>query len=239
MQRYFVKDFDKEYSNTFTLSEDDSYHIIKVMRYKINDLIEVVSKDNMYICKITELGKNVKCEVNEKVLSKVTNIPNVTIAQSLVKEQKMDYILQKSTELGVNKIIPIKTIRSIVKIENDNKKVDRWQKIVKEASEQSKRLDIPTIEKPININELAALQYDYKILCSVNETSINIKKALQNVKYSDTILIVIGPEGGFDKKEEQVLIDSGFISTSLGTRVLRTETAPLFVLSVINYIFEE
>lgn len=239
MQRYFVKDFDKEYSNTFTLSEDDSYHIIKVMRYKINDLIEVVSKDNMYICKITELGKNVKCEVNEKVLSKVTNIPNVTIAQSLVKEQKMDYILQKSTELGVNKIIPIKAIRSIVKIENDNKKVDRWQKIVKEASEQSKRLDIPTIEKPININELAALQYDYKILCSVNETSINIKKALQNVKYSDTILIVIGPEGGFDKKEEQVLIDSGFISTSLGTRVLRTETAPLFVLSVINYIFEE
>lgn len=239
MQRYFVKDFDKEYSNTFTLNEDDSYHIIKVMRYKINDLIEVVSKDNMYICKITELGKNVKCEVNEKVLSKVTNIPNVTIAQSLVKEQKMDYILQKSTELGVNKIIPIKTIRSIVKIENDNKKVDRWQKIVKEASEQSKRLDIPTIEKPININELAALQYDYKILCSVNETSINIKKALQNVKYSDTILIVIGPEGGFDKKEEQVLIDSGFISTSLGTRVLRTETAPLFVLSVINYIFEE
>lgn len=239
MQRYFVKDFDKEYSNTFTLSEDDSYHIIKVMRYKINDLIEVVSKDNMYICKIIEPGKNVKCEVNEKVLSKVTNIPNVTIAQSLVKEQKMDYILQKSTELGVNKIIPIKTIRSIVKIENDNKKVDRWQKIVKEASEQSKRLDIPTIEKPININELAALQYDYKILCSVNETSINIKKALQNVKYSDTILIVIGPEGGFDKKEEQVLIDSGFISTSLGTRVLRTETAPLFVLSVINYIFEE
>lgn len=239
MQRYFVKDFDKEYSNTFTLSEDDSYHIIKVMRYKINDLIEVVSKDNMYICKITELGKNVKCEVNEKVLSKVTNILNVTIAQSLVKEQKMDYILQKSTELGVNKIIPIKAIRSIVKIENDNKKVDRWQKIVKEASEQSKRLDIPTIEKPININELAALQYDYKILCSVNETSINIKKALQNVKYSDTILIVIGPEGGFDKKEEQVLIDSGFISTSLGTRVLRTETAPLFVLSVINYIFEE
>lgn len=239
MQRYFVKDFDKEYSNTFTLSEDDSYHIIKVMRYKINDLIEVVSKDNMYICKITELGKNVKCEVNEKVLSKVTNIPNVTIAQSLVKEQKMDYILQKSTELGVNKIIPIKTIRSIVKIENDNKKVDRWQKIVKEASEQSKRLDIPTIEKPININELAALQYDYKILCSVNETSINIKKALQNVKYSDTILIVIGPEGGFDKKEEQVLIDSGFVSTSLGTRVLRTETASLFVLSVINYIFEE
>lgn len=239
MQRYFVKDFDKEYSNTFTLSEDDSYHIIKVMRYKINDLIEVVSKDNMYICKIIEPGKNVKCEVNEKVLSKVTNIPNVTIAQSLVKEQKMDYILQKSTELGVNKIIPIKTIRSIVKIEKDNKKVDRWQKIVKEASEQSKRLDIPTIEKPININELAALQYDYKILCSVNETSINIKKALQNVKYSDTILIVIGPEGGFDKKEEQVLIDSGFISTSLGTRVLRTETAPLFVLSVINYIFEE
>lgn len=239
MQRYFVKDFDKEYSNTFTLSEDDSYHIIKVMRYKINDLIEVVSKDNMYICKITKLGKNVKCEVNKKVLSKITNIPNVTIAQSLVKEQKMDYILQKSTELGVNKIIPIKTIRSIIKIENDNKKVDRWQKIVKEASEQSKRLDIPIVEKSININELSALQYDYKILCSVNETSINIKKALQNVKYSDTILIVIGPEGGFDKKEEQVLIDSGFISTSLGTRVLRTETAPLFVLSVINYIFEE
>ena len=237
MQRYFVNKIEK---NTFTLNSDDSYHLLTVMRAKEKDLVEIIYNEETYICTIEETTPVVKCLIIEKKEKQDDTIPKVTIAQSLVKEQKMDYVLQKSTELGVDKIIPLRVKRSIIKLDkNDKKKIDRWQKIVHEASEQSKRYSIPKVENISDVTDLINLNYDYKILCSVNELSTTLKKGLQNISKSDTILIVIGPEGGFDPSEEELLINNGFISVSLGNRVLRTETASSFVLSVINYIFEE
>lgn len=232
MQRYFCN----HDSDLFTLSRDDSYHITKVMRYNIGTTIEIVCNNTLYLAEITSLTPFV-------VAKKIASIDNdskslnVTIAQSLVKEQKMDYILQKGTELGAKEFIPLITTRSVVKIENkEDKKINRWNLIVKEASEQSKRLDIPLVNRAHNIKELSLLDYDYKILCTVNELSKSIKTVLSNIQESDRILIVVGPEGGFTKEEEECLINNGFISVSLGSRVLRTETASLFVLSIINYI---
>ena len=237
MQRYFVNESNKNL-DIFTLNEEDSYHIVKVMRYKVGEEIEIVYEKDVFVCEILELGKNVKCIIRKTNHQIENDIPNITIAQSLVKEQKMDYILQKSTELGVDKIIPISASRSVIKVnDKSDKKIDRWRKIVKEASEQSKRNKVPTITDIKKITELASCCYDYKILCSVNEVSMSLKKVLQNVSKSDTILFVIGPEGGFSNEEENIQINNGFISTSLGSRVLRTETASTFVLSIINYIF--
>lgn len=232
MQRYFCN----QDSDLFTLSRDDSYHITKVMRYNIGTTIEIVCNNTLYLSEITSLTPFV-------VAKKIASIDNdskslnVTITQSLVKEQKMDYILQKGTELGVKEFIPLITTRSVVKIDKkEDKKINRWNLIVKEASEQSKRLDVPLVNRPYNIKELSLLKYDYKILCTVNELSKSIKTVLSNIQESDRILIVVGPEGGFTKEEEECLINNGFISVSLGSRVLRTETASLFVLSIINYI---
>ena len=233
MQRYFCNsDTDK-----FTLSSDDSYHITKVMRYDIGSKIEIVSNEELFISEIINLSPLVIAKKIEHVSSSIDKL-NITIAQSLVKEQKMDYILQKGTELGTSSFIPLITERSVVKInDKEIKKIERWNTIVKEASEQSKRLDIPKVLSCHTVKELAKLDYDYKILCSVNEVSTSIKTVLSNVNISDRILIVVGPEGGFTNNEEKELIDNGFISVTLGDRVLRTETASLFVLSVINYIF--
>ena len=233
MQRYFCNSD----NDTFTLSSDDSYHITKVMRYDVGTKIEVVDNEELFISEIISISPLVVAKKIEKISSNVDKL-NITIAQSLVKEQKMDYILQKGTELGVSSFIPLIVERSVVKINNkEEKKIERWNTIVKEASEQSKRLDIPFVLSPCSIKELSKLDYDYKILCSVNEVSKSIKTVLSNVNISDRILIVVGPEGGFTKKEEEELINNGFISVSLGDRVLRTETASLFVLSIINYIF--
>lgn len=233
MQRYFC-DSNEE---VVTLSSDDSYHITKVMRMNVGDNIELVSNNKLYIAEIIQVVPSVIVKKNSIQESFDTNI-NIDIAQSIVVEQKMDYILQKGTELGVNKFIPLIVDRSVVKLNNkSDKKQKRWQTIVKEAAEQSKRLEVPTVANPCNIKELAKLDYDLKILCSVNETSKNIKTVLSNISISDRILVVVGPEGGFTNLEEQELIKNGFVSASLGNRVLRTETASLFVLSVINYIF--
>ena len=235
MQRYFVSNKDND---IFTLSSDEYYHITTFMRMNIYDLIEVVYDSKLYVASITSLEGNVKCKIVKEENSISNSIPKVVIAQSLVKEQKMDYILQKSCELGVGEIIPLITTRSIIKVDkNDSKKVIRWQKIVKEASEQSKRCDIPKINGIMDLNDLVKYDSKYKFICSVNEKSKTIKSILSNINISDTILFVIGPEGGFDKKEEDFLMNNGFIPITFGNNVLRTETASSFILSVINYEF--
>lgn len=234
MQRYFVRH--KE-NDSFFLSDDDSYHVVTVMRMKINDTVEIVYENRVYLSSIVSLGKNVCCKII-KELDNINNHLNVVIAQALVKEQKMDYILQKSCELGVSEIIPINTSRSIVKVDkNDSKKIVRWEKILKEASEQSKRNFIPKIGTILDIKELIKLPFNHKFLCSVNEKSKTIKTVLSNVSISDTIIFVIGPEGGFSENEEELLISNGYIPISLGNNVLRTETASSFILSVVNYKF--
>ena len=233
MQRYFKSTND----DIFELSNDDSYHIIKVMRNKIGDNLEVVIDKKLYICEIIKMDNLVTVKRVEEVECDSELPCYVTVAQSLVKEQKMDLILQKSCELGVSEIIPINATRSIVKLDKkESKKVERWNKILKEASEQSKRIVVPKVNEIMDIKDLTNLDYDIKILCTVNELSMSLKEVLNKDLSNLKILLVIGPEGGFTDNEEKILIDNGFISTSFGRRVLRTETASLYALSIINYI---
>lgn len=236
MQRYFVETIN---DNIFTLSNDSSYHIEHVMRNHLKDKIEVIYNDELYITEIIEFNP-VKVKILEKLNVNNELEKKVTICQSLVKEAKMDLILQKCTELGMYSFIPLNIKNSIIKGSKSDleKKVIRWGKIIEGASRQSKRNIIPKVYDVIDINELIKLNFDLKILCTVNEVSRSLKYVLQNSKNYDTMIIVIGPEGGFTKEEEKILTDNGFISTSLGNLVLRTETAGICALSMINYEYE-
>lgn len=234
MQRYFVEEIKNQKA---CLSEEDSYHLKIVMRTNIGENVEIVCQDKLYLGVVDDLKQMVSIAIKKEL-----NIPdssyNVTIAQGLIKDKKMDFVLQKATELGVSEIIPLQTKRSVVKTSGkEEKKIERWQRIVKEASSQSKRIQIPQVKPIMCIDDLLKLDYDVKILCSVNETSTSIKKVLDKLDRSDRILFVVGAEGGFEKEEEQKLIQNGFISVSLGSNVLRTETAPLYLLSVVSYNF--
>ena len=147
-------------------------------------------------------------------------------------------ILQKLTELGVNTIIPLKTERSIVKIDKqkEEKKKTRWESICKEASEQSHRVTVPKIENIINMNELLTYKKQQNLICSLNDKTKPLEEYLkEDIK---EILFVIGPEGGFTNKEEEFLIQNEFLSTTLGKRVLRVETAAIYVASIINYVYK-
>ena len=232
MQRYFSNSKDND---VYTLSNDDSYHITKVMRMKINDLIEIVDDTKTYICKIISFNP-VEAKIEEKIEENNELEKKIIVVQSLVNETKIDLILQKCCELGMYAFYPYKAKNSVVK-ENDkiDKKLVRWQRIVKEASEQSKRNIIPVVEKVLNIDDLCNIGADLKILLSVNEVSKNLKNVLHENDSCDTIIIVVGPEGGFTDDEEEKLINRGFIRTSLGARVLRSETASIVALSMMNY----
>ena len=237
MQRYFVN---KKIDNKFVLSNNDIHHIKNVMRMKVNDNIEIIYKEKLYICKITNIN-NVDLEIikEEDIINELPK--HITIAFSISKEDKIDLILQKCTELGIYEFIPLETERCSIKInkEKENKKIDRWQTICKEASEQSKRNIIPKVLNIHKLKELINLDYDLKILCSVNQSVINIKEVLKNHLNCDRIIFVIGPEGGLSNSEEEILINNGFIPTSLGSRTLRMETAPIMIGSILNYEFME
>ena len=235
MQRYFCNN---KNNDVFVLSNDDSYHIKTVMRMSLNDRIEIVFDNTLFIAEIINLDNLVNAKVVEVKDEGIKSIPYVIICQALVKEQKMDYILQKSTELGVSEIIPVNTERSIIRInDKKDKKQERWQKVVKEASEQSKKTYIPKVLEVINLKDLVNIECKHKYICSVNEKSTSIKSVLSKVSISDNILFVIGPEGGFSNNEEKYLLDNGFESITFGSNVLRTETASSFILSVVNYEF--
>ena len=231
MQRYFAKD---KVNNKIILLDSDIHHIKKVMRMNINDNIEVIYDKKLYLCKIID---NYDIEiVNEINEDKELNV-DVTVAIGMVKEQKFDLILQKLTELGVKEIIPLAMERSIIKLDKSkiDKKVERWNSICKEASEQSKRNIIPKVSLPMTLNELVKLNYDKKLVCSVKQKDNFINKYLQFKDEYVKMIIVIGPEGGVSDKEEEFLNNNDFISVSLGSRVLRVETAAIYVASVINY----
>lgn len=226
MQRYFA------INNNLELTNKDIFHIKNVMRMKKDDIIEVVFSNTIYDCKIIEIN-NLKLEViNTVKKEKDNNI--ITLAIPLLKEQKMDYIFQKATEIGVSAFQLVNMERTVIKNENENK-IKRWNLICKEASEQSKRVDIPEIKKIINFDELIKINADLKLVCSLNEKSENIKKVLQNYKTCDKIIVITGPEGGFTDKEEKVLLSNGFIPITFGNMILRAETAPIYILSILKY----
>lgn len=234
MQRYFTN---KRQGDEFILTESDSYHVLKVMRMEVGDIVEVVYENRLFHAKIMSFNP-VFLEVIEEVDEDSSLSISVTLIQSAVKEQKMDYILQKATELGVDKIYPYQAERSVVKLnEKWDKKKIRWEAIVKEASEQSKRTKVPVIGDVLNLSSFKNLEdFDVKILCTVNEKQESLKKVLSKLKKDDTMVVIVGPEGGFTDKEEEEFMRLGFIPTSLGKTVLRTETASSFILSALRFI---
>ena len=232
MQRYFAK------NEKLELQDTDIHHIKNVMRMSINDKIEIIYNKKIYLCLIESINP-FQIKIVDNYQEERNLDIELTIAISLVTEQKFDLILQKLTELGVHKIIPLRTERSIVKITNDkvDKKIKRWNSICKEASEQSHRLDIPIITDIMTIKDLEHYNCKNKFICPLTSDSKKISTYI-NKENKEEMLFVIGPEGGISDNENKILTAYGFKNITLGKRVLRVETAAICIASIINYIYE-
>ena len=231
MQRYFAVDKD------LNISDKDKHHIINVMRMKLNDKIEIVYDEKVYMCEINDISKKDVSYSVKDIIDINNELPvKVTIAVSLVNEKKLDFILQKCTELGVYDFILVNSDRSKIKIDGkEKKKIERWNTITKEAAEQSHRNIKPIVRDIMSINDVSKLDYDLKLTCSTKENEKTIKNVLQNSTNCDRIIIVVGPEGGLTVSEEEKLEKNGFIPVTLGNLILRTETVPMYIMSLINY----
>ena len=236
MQRYFA--IEKK-DNKFILDNKDLHHIKNVMRMKDDEEIEVVFNEKLYRCSIN-YNNDIDINIIDEIISENSEDKlKISIIVPVLKEHKMDLILQKSTELGVDEIIPIITERTLVKMnDKEDKKIERWKRICKEASEQSMRLNVPNITNVKKISDLDNIDC-VKLVCSTQEGCISLKNFLQTNRNCDKIVIVVGPEGGLSINEEKKLNELGFISISLGNNILRVETVPLTIISMINYEYME
>jgi len=236
MQRYFAKD---KIGDNIILTDDDIHHIKRVMRMKNNDIIEVVFDNVLYKVEITNID-NLELKILDSINQKDDKYPEITLIIPALKEQKMDLILQKCTEIGVSRIIIAPFNRSIIKLDERKEKVklDRWKKICKEASEQSHRVNIPLIILENNLNFVDEID-GLKLICSTNEKDNYIKSILKKNREYDKITLVIGPEGGISPSEETYYESKGFKKITLGSQIMRVETVPIFLASIIRYEYTE
>jgi 16S rRNA (uracil1498-N3)-methyltransferase len=241
MQRYFVTNVK---DNTFFISQEDRHHIVNVMRLKIGDQIICASNGKSAICTIEEITDDqVVAKVVEWEEESVELPIHVAIASGLPKGDKLEWIIQKGTELGASMFIPFNASRSVVKWDEKKaaKKVERWNKIAKEAAEQSHRQILPEVKNPVSMKQLVELAkgFEFKLIAfeedaKQGEISV-LQSTLKEIKSGQSLLFVFGPEGGLTNEEVAVLRENEFQSCGLGPRILRTETAPLYALSAVSY----
>ena len=237
MQRYFASLLEQEH---IKLIPDDEHHLLHVMRMRKDDEIEAVVDNKLYLCRIKNTNP-LEIYIVYEMKSDVELNEEVTLLFALTKGDKIDLVVQKATELGVKKIALIQSERTVVKYEEKDieKKCLRFQKIMKEASEQSHRLVVPELVGVFNLRSLPK-----EILSDINyvayeKDASDTSGMFSKLEKNKSISVLVGPEGGFSEDEIAFLTKLGFIRTSLGKRILRAETAAIYALSVIGYLLEK
>lgn len=209
----------------------DCGHIQNVYRLQINDKVRVVDGEFEYLTKILSVSKReVVLEIIKKTEDNYSLDVNIDMAVGILKNDKMNLAIQKLTEIGVNNIIPLKTERVVVKI---NEKKEKWETVIREALKQCRGVKFPKISEIKKICEVDYEKYD-KIIFAY-ENSENSKSIFELIDEKDkNILCVIGPEGGITEEEVDFLKEKNAFEVSLGARILRAETASIVVAGIIS-----
>ena len=240
LPRFFIS-LDHISGTNIRIADEDIRHVVNVLRMKAgNELLLCDGQGTEYRTRITVLNKKeVKTEIVTQTKSELHH-PRVTLGQGMPKSDKMDFIVQKATELGAAAVVPLMTERTIVKVKDEERRLARWRKIAREAAMQSNRPDIPLIGPFASFPDFIATQNPDSQTLSLlpwEEGTERIKNVLRQNPGVGDIMVLIGPEGGFSIGEAEAAKNRGFHAVSLGPTILRTETAALAVLSMIGYEF--
>ena len=237
MYNFFVTSENKK-DNHYFITGDDYNHIKNVLRMTAGERFLVSCEDTSDLCEIESIENNtIIVKIVEKNYQS-TNLPiKIHLFQGLPKSDKLELIIQKAVELGVATITPVSMKRSIVKIDDKKKKSkqERWQAIATAAAKQSKRTSIPEVCEVLTYKEFISKAQELDLLLVPYECAEGMaatKSALSEIRSSMNVGIIIGPEGGFEEKEIQEALSVGGKIISLGSRILRTETAAITALAM-------
>ena len=239
MSRFFTEQFTPDGASA-VITGDDVKHIAKVLRLREGDAVEICDGKGLeYSGVISKIGAaEVLVTVGKPVPSAAEARHRVTLFQGYPKAGKLETVIQKCTELGVDRVVPVVTKRSVAVPSGDSaSKLTRWNRVAEEAAKQSRRGRIPQVTAPIALKEVSLAGFDTALVAYEGERSVTLKQALQRVS-GDQIALFIGPEGGFAAEEIDFLKEGGAVSVTLGARILRTETAGPAMLAQVLYELE-
>ena len=234
MERYFVE----FKNNEFLFNEEQIHQIQKVMRHKVNDEITLINDGYFYLCKISSIIP-LKVDVISKEKANTELNREITLLYCLPKGDKLEFAIQKATELGASKIVLVNSSRTIMKIkkEDETRKFARFNKIALEASEQCSRAKVPSIEGVIPFSQIGKYKSSLNLIAYENERGEGITFDL--LKDHSSISIIVGAEGGFSLEEVNFATSEGYKSICLGNRILRSETAVVYALSLLSHYSED
>ena len=230
MQQYYVEE-PLEEGKIIQLPKDKAHHAFRVLKLQ-HETVRLVSHGTGWFAEVYQEGGNGMA----RILSADPDLnelhTDITLCMALIRREKFELVLQKAAELGVKKIIPFESSRCVVKAKNE--KTARWNAILLEACEQCKRTLVPECLAPVPIKDLSSFKSTVN-LCAYENAGSQASFIHESLP-ADSVTIVIGPEGGFSKEEVQLLSDAGFSPVTLGSRILRAETAAFYACSVIGEI---
>ena len=242
----FYTNPEKINKETLTIDGDEAKHILSVLRHGSGDMIDVVDGcGTKYKVQIEEISRDF---LQGRILSRThkENEPNchLTLAQAVCRKERMDFLIEKATEIGVSSLIPILTERNLIKvrgISSQKKKIDRWRRLAIASMKQSLRTVLPEIQDIIEFEQLLSKvkNYDLCLIASLTKDSKSIKECEQLKVGVKNILLIVGPEAGFTEEELSKAKTQGAIPISLGSRRLRTETAGVVFSSLVFHQLDD
>jgi len=224
------------------LEDEEHHHLSHVLRMGPGERVWLLDEQgNSYQAEVTEVGRRqTRLLLLDKKKEPAARL-RLVLAQALLKSKNMDLVIQKATELGVDVIVPIEAARCVVRLgEKETSKLERWRKIAREATKQSRRLDIPSLQPPQPFNSFLGAWEEPKRLILCQNGGVLLRDMLASGPGQPeggefpAVVVLVGPEGGWTGEEEEQAVGRGFEAVSLGDRVLRSETAALAVLAAIS-----
>ncbi len=238
MNRFFIGHTIEEGDITH-LSDKDSTFVVDVLNLNIEDIVEIENYTSIFLAIITDIQKNsVEIEIKEKVSDKEKiEDSGITIIQSLSNSSKFNYFVEKSVELGIERIVPIESKYSLRSKNQAIKDYGLWRKIIKDAKEQSHTLRDTQIEKPIKISSLVVEKDSNKLCLALeNVDTISLAQYIKGINIKKPFVIAIGPEKGWSEKDINIFKELGFSFVRLQGNILRTESTGLVIGSIIKYL---
>lgn len=236
---YITKDMIKD--TAVIITGDEAVHISRVLRMKKGDEVTLCDGEGMFYDAVLECfdAKSVTAHITKKYCAPTEPKVRITIYQGVPKNPKLETIVQKATEIGVAGIVPVDSARTVAKIDKPQK-LERLRRIAYEAAKQSKRGILPEVGEVLSFEKAVeeAKKADLAIIPYEEEKECSLKKALRE-KQPETVAILIGPEGGFEKSEVELALKNSISPVTLGTRILRTETSGIIVGGIVLYEYDE
>lgn len=235
MQQFFI-DQPLNLKDIILLPDDIARQCRLVLRYQNGEIVRIAGQDRVVSLATLQFdASSVKAEIFEILPQSSVEGIQITLIQALIRKERWEFFLQKATEVGVHRIVPLILERNVVKWDrrDESAKIARYRKIVQEAAEQSRRSDIPIIETPVTLRELDRFRSEQNFVAYELERSKSLKNALKPCK---SVSVILGSEGGISLDELSVMSQNGYIPVTLGSRILRAETAGIVVCATIDAI---